>query len=68
MVPLPALPASGSRRGQPRHPIHGDLLTDDEWEHWRRTARPLQVGPVLHVDTTQPVNTQVIIDWIHTPH
>jgi predicted kinase len=53
---------------RPRHPIHGDLLTDDEWEHWRRTARPLQVGPVLHVDTTQPVNTQVIIDWIHTPH
>ena len=49
---------------QPRHPIHGDLLTDDEWEHWRSTARPLQVGPVLHVDTTQPVHTRAIITWI----
>jgi predicted kinase len=49
----------------PRHPIHGVLLTDDEWERWRRTARPLQVGPTLHVDTTQPVNVQAIIAWIH---
>lgn len=48
----------------PRHPIHGDLLTDDEWEHWRRTARPLEVGPVLRVDTTRPVNAQAITGWI----
>ena len=48
----------------PRHPIHGDLLTDDEWEHWRCTARPLQVGPALRVDTTQPVDAQAIIAWI----
>ncbi len=26
----------------PRHPIHGDLLTGDDWERWRRTVLPLQ--------------------------
>jgi hypothetical protein len=51
----------------PRHPIDGDLLTDDEWERWRCTARPLHVGPTLHVDTTQPVDTQAIIAWIQAP-
>src|SRR5580658_1056990 len=51
----------------PRHPIHGDPLTDDEWERWRRTARPLQVGPTLHVDTTQPVDAQAVIAWIQDP-
>ena len=51
----------------PRHPIHGDPLTDDEWERWRRTARPLQVGPTLHVDTTQPVDAQAVIAWIQAP-
>jgi glucokinase len=25
------------------------------------------IGPVLHVDTTQPVNTQAITDWIQAP-
>ncbi|MFY9932526.1 MAG: AAA family ATPase [Streptosporangiaceae bacterium] len=48
----------------PRHPIHGALLTDDDWEHWRRTARPLQIGPTLQVDTTQAADAQAIIDWI----
>jgi predicted kinase len=48
----------------PRHPIHGDPLTDDEWEHWRCTARPLRLGPVLRVDTTGPVDAQAVIAWI----
>ncbi len=48
----------------PRHPIHGDLLTDDAWERCRSTARPLQVGPTLHVDTTRPVGTEAIVAWI----
>ena len=51
----------------PRHPIHGDLLTDAEWEHRRGTARPLQVGPTLQVDTTRPVDVQAIVAWIHAP-
>jgi hypothetical protein len=49
----------------PRHPIHGALMTDDEWDRWRRTARPLRLGPTLHVDTTQPVDPQPIVAWIH---
>lgn len=51
----------------PRHPIHGHLLADDEWERWRCTARPLQVGPTLQVDTTEPVDAQAIIAWIQSP-
>jgi glucokinase len=50
----------------PRHPIHGQLLTDDDWERWRWTARPLQIGPTLHVDTTQPVDARAIIAWIES--
>ncbi|WP_431950341.1 AAA family ATPase [Actinacidiphila sp. bgisy167] len=48
----------------PRHPIHGDLLTDDDWERWRRTALPLQVGPTLHVDTTRPVDPGTVVAWV----
>ncbi|GAB2734788.1 AAA family ATPase [Kitasatospora kifunensis] len=48
----------------PRHPIHGDLLTDDDWERWRCMAIPLQIGPTLHVDTTQPADAQSVINWI----
>ncbi len=48
----------------PRHPIHGELPTDDDWEHWQRTARPLQLGPVLRVDTTRTVDARAITAWI----
>ncbi len=48
----------------PRHPIHGEPPTDDEWERWRRTARPLGVGPTLHVDTTGSVDADAVIAWI----
>ncbi|MER7844338.1 hypothetical protein ABTZ03_10385 [Kitasatospora sp. NPDC096077] len=51
----------------PRHPIHGDLLTDDAWERWRRTARPLRLGPTLHVDTTHSVDVQAVVAWIRSP-
>lgn len=50
----------------PRHPIHSSLPTDDEWEHWRRTGRPLQIGPTLRVDTSQPVDVQTVIAWIQS--
>ncbi|MFF2081351.1 AAA family ATPase [Kitasatospora sp. NPDC058162] len=51
----------------PRHPIHGDLLTDSDWERWRRTARPLGIGPTLHVDTTHPVDLRAVTAWIRSP-
>jgi glucokinase len=50
----------------PRHPIHGELPTDGEWDRWRRTAQPLRVGPTLRVDTSQPVDIQTVIASIHT--
>jgi predicted kinase len=49
----------------PRHPIHGELLTDAEWERWRLAAQPLRIGPTLRIDTTGPVDTTAIIAWIH---
>ncbi len=63
-VPLGHRPAARFEARHPRHPIHGDPLTDDEWERWQRTARPLEVGPTLHVDTTGPVDAEAIIAWI----
>jgi predicted kinase len=49
----------------PRHAIHGALLTDAEWERWRATAQPLQIGPTFRIDTTGPVDTNAIIAWIN---
>jgi len=49
----------------PRHPIHGELPTDAEWEDRRTTAQPLAIGPLLRVDTTQPVDIDALAAWIH---
>ena len=48
----------------PRHPIHGDLLTDQEWVRWRDYGRPLELGPTLRVDTRRPVDRPPVIAWI----
>ncbi|MFE5582670.1 hypothetical protein [Kitasatospora sp. NPDC056531] len=45
----------------------GSLLDEIVREGARRTARPLQVGPTLHVDTTRPVDMQAVIAWIQKP-
>lgn len=62
-VPLPVARQRFEAR-HPRHPIHGDLLTDDEWERWRLTARPLEIGPTLRVDTTMPTDARAIVAWV----
>jgi len=49
----------------PRHAIHGELLTDAEWERWRATAQPLQIGPTLRIDTTGLVDANAMIAWIN---
>jgi predicted kinase len=51
---------------EPRHPIHGELMTDAEWEAKRRVARPLELGPVLRVDTTRPADVAAIAAWIRS--
>ncbi|MFI6448861.1 hypothetical protein [Kitasatospora sp. NPDC050543] len=48
----------------PRHPIHGELLTDAEWGHWQHTAEPLHISTTLHVDTTGPVDMDAVVTWI----
>ncbi|RSN58275.1 AAA family ATPase [Actinomadura sp. WAC 06369] len=47
----------------PRHPVHGEPLTDAEWED-RRGARPLGLGPTLRVDTARPVDADAVVEWI----
>ena len=49
----------------PRHPIHGELMTDAEWERWRVTAQLFQIGPTFRIDTTGPVDADAIIAWIN---
>jgi glucokinase len=49
----------------PRHPIHGELMTDAEWERWRVNAQPLQIGPTFQIDTTGPVDADAVIAWIN---
>ncbi|HZP50104.1 AAA family ATPase [Actinocrinis sp.] len=48
----------------PRHPIHGALPSDSEWERWRRTAGPLRLGPTLRVETSGTVDLEPVIAWI----
>ncbi|GIH04200.1 hypothetical protein Rhe02_22670 [Rhizocola hellebori] len=48
----------------PRHPIHGELPNDAEWERWQQVARPLAIGPVLRIDTTRAVDTEAVTAWI----
>ena len=48
----------------PRHPVHGELLTDDEWERRLHDARPLGIGPVLRIATTGPVDVDAVLAWI----
>jgi glucokinase len=48
----------------PRHPIHGEVLTDEEWERRGQTCRPLGVGPVLYVDTTKTVDIKAVAAWV----
>jgi len=49
----------------PRHPIHGELMTDAEWERWRVNAQPLQIGPTFQIDTTGTVDADAVIAWIN---
>jgi glucokinase len=66
-VPLETARRRFERR-HPRHPIHGALLTDAEWERWRATAEPLHVGPLLCLDTTRAVDTEAVTAWIRGYH
>ena len=48
----------------PRHPIHGELPVDADWELCRQFMEPLGLGPTLHIDTTGPVDLDAITHWV----
>lgn len=52
----------------PRHPIHGVLPSDQEWDEWRATAGPLQIGETLRLDTAQPIDVEAVVSWIERAH
>lgn len=37
---------------------------DADWERWRTTARPLRIGPLLRLDTTQTADTDAVTAWV----
>ncbi|MBM7787529.1 hypothetical protein [Tenggerimyces flavus] len=42
------------------HPIHGALMTTDEWAAMVAHGEPLGLGPVIRVDTTRPVDVAAL--------
>ena len=54
---VPAHVAKSRYAARQRHHIHDDhRKLDDAWPRWELEAEPLNVGPVLRVDTSGPVN------------
>lgn len=47
-----------------RHPMHGDNpVTDEDWRFLRTVAEPLALGPVHRVDTSAPLNVDMVANW-----
>ncbi|WP_405010093.1 AAA family ATPase [Kitasatospora sp. NBC_01539] len=61
-VPLEVVRHRFAARAASRHPVHldGHPDSDEQWESWSRTAGPLGLGPVHHVDTTRPVDVPLL--------
>lgn len=48
-----------------RHPIHGPQRhSDEEWARWASLAEPLDLGPVITVDTTGAVDIGALADEV----
>ncbi|WP_392667321.1 AAA family ATPase [Streptomyces sp. LN785] len=65
-VPLEVARRRYVARAASRHPVHLDdqLESDARWEMWSREAQPLGLGPVIHVDTTRPVDIPLLAKQI----
>jgi hypothetical protein len=50
-------------RERARHPGHGGV-GEDEIAAWAADAGPLELGPVLEVDTTSPVDVPAVAAWV----
>ena len=59
-VPEPLARKRDRDRHPERHPIHGALMTDEEWTAMWRHAEPLGLGPVIRVDTRRPVDGEAL--------
>ena len=42
------------------HPIHGALMTSEEWAAMVANGKPLALGPVIRVDTTRRVDVPAL--------
>jgi predicted kinase len=49
-----------AERARSRHPVHVDGPERNVTETFARSARPIGRGPVISVDTTRPVDVQVV--------
>jgi len=47
-----------------RHHVHFDQVRLPEIEAYAKAAEPLALGPVLEVDTTVPVDLDMIVHWV----
>jgi hypothetical protein len=48
------------------HPIHGEYAPAPGPDGENKDGAPLGLGPVLHVDTSGPVNIEAIASWCHS--
>ncbi len=63
---VPAAVAKQRYAARTRHPGHCDAERAHEVGDWADASAPLNVGPVLEVDTTQPVDVAAVVGWIQT--
>jgi len=65
-APLPLIRERFERRWPTAHAIHGATPSEAEWHQMVEHAEPLVLGPVLHVDTSGPVEVSAIVEWCHS--
>lgn len=64
-IPAPLARRRYEKRSADRHPIHHDSQVDDQqWKEWARQARPLALGPVHRVNTTEVVDIAELAERI----
>lgn len=47
------------------HPIHGEYAPAPKADGEKKDGEPLGLGPVLHVDTSGPVDIEAVTSWCH---
>jgi glucokinase len=60
---VPAAVAWSRYATRSRHPVHGALMSQQEWAAMLAHAEPLGLGPVRRVDTTTAVDVAALAAW-----